>query len=93
MIAAANPLLRLLCVALTVAWIVLLVRVVLSWLELAGLRPPATGPLRSAYDLLFDVTDPVLAPLRRIVPPTGMFDLSVVVAFLIIFVLQTAFCR
>ena len=57
-----------------------------------ALRPPATGPLRSAYELLFDVTEPVLRPLRRIVPPAGMFDLSVVIAFVIIFVLRTAIC-
>ena len=83
---------RLLCVALTIIWVILLVRVIMSWVQLAGWRPPATGPLRSAYDLLFDVTEPPLRALRRILPPAGMFDLSVVVAFIIIFVLQTAIC-
>jgi YggT family protein len=87
-----NPFLRVLCVALTVFEIVLLIRVVVSWLEVFGIRPPITGPLRSAYDLLHDVTEPVLRPLRRIVPPAGMFDLSVVVAFVIILVLQNAIC-
>ena len=72
--------------------LVLLARVIVSWIALAGARPPATGPLRSAYELLFDVTEPVLRPLRRIVPPAGMFDLSVVIAFVIIFVLRTAIC-
>jgi YggT family protein len=84
---------RLICVALTLVWVILLVRVILSWVQLAGWRPPATGPLRSAYELLFDVTEPPLRALRRILPPAGMFDLSVVVAFIIIFVLQTALCR
>jgi uncharacterized protein YggT (Ycf19 family) len=42
---------------------------------------------------LYDVTEPPLRALRRILPPAGMFDLSVVVAFIIIFVLQTALCR
>ena len=83
---------RLICVALTLVWIILLLRVILSWVQLAGWRPPATGPLRSAYDLLYDVTEPPLRMLRRILPPAGMFDLSVVVAFIIIFVLQTALC-
>lgn len=83
---------RLFCLVLTVFWIILLARVVLSWLQLAGIRPPASGPLRAGHDLLFEVTEPVLRPLRRIVPPAGMFDLSVVVAFIIIFVLQTALC-
>jgi hypothetical protein len=64
----------------------------LSWVQLAGWRPPSTGPLRSAYDMLFDVTEPPLRLLRRILPPAGMFDLSVVVLFIIIFVLRTALC-
>lgn len=92
MIGAANPFLRLVCVALTIYSLILLVRVILSWIELAGVRPPVAGPLRSAYELLFDVTDPVLIPLRRIVPPAGPLDLSVLVAFIIIFVLQSALC-
>ncbi len=90
---AVSPVQRLFCIALTVFWLVLLIRVIMSWVALAGVRPPTTGPLRSAYELLFDVTEPVLRPLRKIVPPAGMFDLSVVIAFVIIFVLQTAICR
>jgi YggT family protein len=90
---ADSPVETLLCVALTVFNIVLLARVVVSWIALAGVRPPPTGPLRSGYELLFDVTEPVLRPLRRIVPPAGMFDLSVVIAFVIIFVLRTAICN
>lgn len=83
---------RLICVALTLIWAILLIRVILSWVQLAGWRPPATGPIRSAYDLLFDVTEPPLRVLRRILPPAGMFDLSVVVAFIIIFVMRAALC-
>jgi YggT family protein len=83
---------RLICLALTIIWLVLLVRVILSWVQLAGWRPPVSGPLRSAYDLMFDVTERPLRLLRRILPPAGMFDLSVVVAFIIVFVLQTAIC-
>jgi YggT family protein len=89
---AASAFSNLICIALSVFWIVLLARVVLSWLQLAGVHPPTSGPLRSGYELLFDITEPVLRPLRKIVPPAGMFDLSVVVAFLIVFVLQQVFC-
>jgi YggT family protein len=92
MVAASNAFSSVICIALSVFWIVLLARVVLSWLQLAGVHPPTSGPLRSGYELLFDITEPVLRPLRKIVPPAGMFDLSVVVAFLIVFVLQQVFC-
>ena len=93
MICTTNPLVRLLCIALTVYWLILLVRVIVSWIELAGARPPASGPIRSGYELLFDVTEPALRPLRRIVPPAGALDLSVIVAFIIIFVAQNAICH
>lgn len=88
----ANPIQSLVCLAFTVFTLILLARVVVSWLEAFGARPPVSGPLRSAYRLLFDLTEPVLVPLRRIVPPAGMVDLSVMVAFVIIFVLQRAIC-
>lgn len=92
MVAASNAVTNLVCIALTVYSILLLIRVVLSWLELAGVRPPATGPVRSGFELLIDVTEPPLRLLRRIVPPAGMVDLSVLVAFVIIFVLRSALC-
>ena len=92
MICAANPFLRLVCIALGVYSIVLLARVIVSWIELAGVRPPPTGPVRTLFELLFDVTEPVLRLLRRVVPPAGPLDLSVIVAFVIIFVLQNAIC-
>jgi len=93
MVAATNPVVSLACVALSLASIVLLIRVIVSWITVLGARPPVSGPMRTGYDLLFDVTEPMLKPLRKIVPPAGMFDLSVAVAFVIIFVLRTALCR
>lgn len=92
MIADSNPLQTIVCLALTAAWLVLLVRVIVSWVVFAGWRPPSTGPVRSAYDLVTDVTDWAIKPLRKIVPPAGMFDISVLVAFIIIFVARAAFC-
>jgi YggT family protein len=90
MIAASSQIVRLLSLALTIFWILLLARVILSWLEMFGVRIPISGPWRSIADLLNDVTEPVLRPLRKIVPPAGMLDLSVVVAFIIVIVLQQA---
>jgi YggT family protein len=90
MVLASSPLVSLLSTALVVFWILLLARVILSWLELFGVRIPATGPMHTIATLLFDVTEPVLRPLRKIVPPAGQFDISIVVAFIIVIVLQQA---
>lgn len=87
---AASPIVNVLSIVLTIAWLLLLIRVIVSWIEYFGVRLPITGPFRSAYDLLIEVTEFGLRPLRRIVPPTGMFDITVLVAFVIILVAQQA---
>lgn len=38
---------------------------------------------------LVSSTEPLLAPLRRSIPPLGMFDISPMVAFLIVWILQS----
>jgi YggT family protein len=84
---------RILCLALLVFWILLLARVLISLLQaFGGMRPPLGGPLRSAYDGLFAVTEPPLRLLRSVVPPVGRIDISVLVAFVLINVLQIAIC-
>jgi YggT family protein len=40
--------------------------------------------------LLVRATDPLLVPLRQMVPPLGMFDISPIVAFIIIWLFQAA---
>jgi YggT family protein len=92
MICATSAPIRVLCLALMVYGLVLLARVIVSCIELSGWRPHSSGPVRTIFELMFDVTEPVLKPLRRIVPPAGPLDLSVIVAFVIIFVLQSAIC-
>lgn len=39
---------------------------------------------------LVDITEPLLAPLRRMIPPVGRFDISPIVAFLILYLFQAA---
>jgi YggT family protein len=92
----SNPALEIFCIVLTVFTIVLFVRVLVSWAYLFGFRPPLTGPLRTILDLLEDLTEPVLRPLRALIPPIragGMgLDVSIIVAFVILAVLRQAFC-
>jgi YggT family protein len=37
---------------------------------------------------LIRITEPLLGPLRRTIPPVGRFDISPLVALLIIYILQ-----
>ena len=96
MICAQSAFAQVLCVLLTVYWIILLTRVILSWAISLGWRPPYSGPLRTILDLINAVTDPVLRPLRALMPPIRAggvgLDLSPLIAFVILFVLRSVFC-
>lgn len=79
------------CIALTVYWVILIVRILATWFP-----APPPGPLRAALGFVFAVTDPVLRPLRGMIPPArfGMMaiDFSPIIVFVVIAVLQTAIC-
>ena len=90
----SNPALDILCIVLTIYTIVLFARVIVSWASLFGLRSPVSGPIRIVLDLLEDVTEPVLRPLRAMIPMVRAggvgLDLSILVAFVILAVLRVA---
>jgi YggT family protein len=90
--ANGNFLTEIVCLLLLVMTIVLFIRVIVSWLQFAGWRPPASGPLRAGFELVIDVTEPPLRLLRKIVPPAGVLDLSVLVAFVVLVVFRRVFC-
>jgi YggT family protein len=58
----------------TAAWLVVLGRVLMSWID-----PRFEKPLGQ---FLYSLTEPFLAPIRRILPQTGTFDLSPLVLLL-----------
>jgi len=60
----------------------ILIRVLLTWINVDPYRPVVDHPL---IRLLERVTDPVLEPLRRLIPPVGgRTDISPVVALIIL---------
>jgi len=65
--------LRLLCQVLTLA---IIFRAILSWFS-----PRPTNILAV---ILYRVTEPLLAPLRRIIPRAGMFDFTPLVAIILL---------
>ena len=75
------------CDLLSLYTLILVVRAVLSWFPIR----PDSGlvPVIRALDR---VIDPVLQPLRRVIPPAGMFDLSYIALFVIIYLIQVALC-
>ena len=64
-------------------------RVMISWLVAAQIMSP-NNPIASA---LYSMTEPILGPIRRVIPPVGMFDFSPMLLMIFLFaaagVLQT----
>ena len=67
----------LLCQLLLIYMVVLFGRAILSWFPIQ----PGTV-WASIGNVLIQLTEPALAPLRRMIPPMGMFDVSFLVLFL-----------
>lgn len=81
----------LLCTALGVYWFILLIRVIMSWVQAFGGRPPEA--LGGAMQFIYQVTEPVLGLFRRYIPPVGMFDISIFFVFILLGIVQRAVCN
>ena len=60
----------------------LLATIILSWI--------APGSGNPAVHLLYQITEPVMAPFRKLLPPMGGMDFSPILVFILINVLQIA---
>lgn len=66
------------CQALTFA---IFFNAILSWLVMIY---PRNNIVFSLYHVLRQITDPILAPLRRIIPLVGMVDITPIIAIIIL---------
>jgi YggT family protein len=80
--AVPEVVLTFLSLLLRILWLGILVRVILSWFPV--------DPSNPIIRIIWEITEPVLGPLRRVIPRIGMFDLSPLAAFLLISFLQNA---
>jgi YggT family protein len=65
--------------------ILILGRVIVSWTN------PSGGGGLTAF--LYQATEPILAPIRRVIPPTAGIDWAPMIAILLLGVLTRAFLR
>lgn len=70
--------------------LVILARIILGFVVqyMAMQGGGAPDILARLYDVVFAVTEPVLAPIRRILPQTGMIDFSPLVVIIVLAVIQ-----
>jgi YggT family protein len=75
-IADATPTAQALCLVFNLLVIAVFIRVLLSWFNL--------DPSSPMIQALNAITEPILDPIRRIMPRIGMFDLSPIVALILL---------
>jgi YggT family protein len=80
---------RVVCILLTLYWFVLFARILMSWFS-----GPRSGAGRGLFEIVYDVTEPVLKLVRGLLPPIRMgamgMDLSPIIVFVAIGILQAA---
>lgn len=69
---------------LTIFFFALLIYVIMSWLMVGGVVDQRNPTARGIYNFLYQVIEPVAQPVRRIIPPLGSLDLSILVIALAI---------
>ena len=81
-------LIQTLVLALDIYWWILIASAVFSWLYAFNVVNPRNQFVGSVGNFLFRITEPVLAPLRRILPDLGGIDISPIIVLLLIFFLR-----
>lgn len=70
-----NPLV----VLLNLVTILFFARAIVSWFQISY-----DSPFRPVVDFIYRVTEPILAPIRQVLPPMAGFDFSVIIVILVI---------
>lgn len=67
----------------------LIISAVLSWLMAFGIVNSYNRVVRMFMDFVTRITEPLLAPIRRIIPPVNGLDLSPLVLIFIIYFIRS----
>jgi YggT family protein len=82
------PLFIVLNYAIELLKLVVLASIVMSWLVAFNVVNTHNRAVYMIVDTLYRITEPVLRPIRRIMPNTGAVDLSPIVLFIILWLIQ-----
>lgn len=83
-----NPAIWLTYTVLNIYWWIMLATIIVSWLTAFNIINYSNPTVRQITSVLYTLTEPVLAPIRRILPSISGLDFSPIVVFLIIMFLE-----
>ena len=75
--------------ALDLYWWIIIASAIFSWLYAFNVINSSNQFVNSVGTFLYNVTEPVLKPIRRLLPNLGGIDISPIILLLIIFFLRT----
>lgn len=76
----ATILINIIVVVANLISLLILARVLLSWIQVDRYHP--------VVKFLYDVTEPILAPVRNLMPQVGMMDFSPIIVFFLLQVVE-----
>ncbi|MCA9968780.1 MAG: YggT family protein [Anaerolineales bacterium] len=65
-------------------YLLILARIIFSWIRVSP-YDPTWGPIMR---FIYQVTDPIMEPVRRMIPPMGGLDFSPMIVLILLSVLQ-----
>ncbi|MBP2514226.1 YggT family protein [Sphingomonas sp. PvP018] len=80
-------LLQIVQLLLNLVWWVIMIQAVMSWLIAFNIINTQSNVVRSVWEALQRITEPLYRPIRRILPDFGTLDLSPLVVLLIMYIL------
>ncbi len=75
-------------ILLDVVWWVIVVQAILSWLIAFNVINTSNEGVRTIWNALQRMTDPLYRPIRRVLPDFGALDLSPLVVLIVIAILD-----
>ncbi|MES2055564.1 MAG: YggT family protein [Pseudomonadota bacterium] len=76
-------------VLLNVVSLIIIVQAILSWLIAFNVISTYNDTVRTVWEALRRMTEPMYRPIRRILPDFGALDLSPLVVLLILYIIRT----
>jgi YggT family protein len=83
-----RPLLEIIILALNIYWWFIIAAVVVSWLIAFNVVNTRNQFVAMVSDFLFRITEPVLRPVRNMLPNLGGIDISPIIVLFIIYFIQ-----
>lgn len=79
-----NYLLQFVNILVNILLIAIVARALMSWFPM----PSSESPFFIIRQMINQITDPIIEPIRRVMPRMGMLDLSPMVAMILLIVIQ-----